>query len=115
MAQGICTSSPMMHGKATARLVVLLTCVLAFALIKRQARLGTTNYTITGGSPTYALPNEHSPISSPACDKMENGIYAIPKMLPTCSTFSREDYVAQARLLKSKYGIANVFDDGDDA
>lgn len=113
MAQGIYTSSPMMHGKAIARLVVLSTFVLAFALIKRQARLGTTNYTTTAGSPTYALPNEHSPISSPACGKMGNGIYAIPKMLPTCSTCSHEDYVAQAKLLKSKYGIANVFDDDD--
>nr|WP_295914529.1 hypothetical protein [uncultured Bartonella sp.] len=113
MAQGICTSSPMMRGKAIARLVVLLTCVLASALIKRQARLGTTNYTITGGSPTYASPNEHSPTSSQECDKMENGIYVIPKTPPTCSTLTPEDYVAQARLLKSKYGIANVFDDDD--
>ena len=111
MAQGICTSSPMMHGKATARLVVLLTFVLAFALIKRQARLGTTNYTTTAGSPTYALPNEHSPTTLQECDKMENGIYVMPRTPPTCSTFSHEDYIAQARLLKSKYGIANVFDD----
>lgn len=113
MVPDIYTSSPTQRGKAIARLAVLLIFVLGSALIKRQARSGTTNYTITGGSPTYASLNAHSPITSQECDKMENGIYAIPKTPPTCSTFTTEDYVAQARLLKSKYGIANVFDDDD--